>query len=924
MQIVRIQEQLLTLIIGAGTLLCCQHAPAQLPSGTNWALTFADEFNGTSLDPMKWSNGHPWDPSSSDPANVTVSNGVLNLTAVRVNSTTFTGAGVSTRPPSGSDLFDMTYGYVEARMQMPSVPGSWPAFWMLENGWPPELDICELPVFVNGTFSPYNYSDNIHYTDSSGNAASLGNGDHYAGVGDLTQGFHNYGMLWTPTSVTFYIDGIVQSTITDPTAIANLVKSGGGPMYLLIDNSGGGSWPGVPSESQWPDGTASTLQVDWVRAWKDTSGSAASIAWSNKAANGAGNWTDSTAWAGGQVPQLSSQTAIFGANSVNNQTVNWNNSQTVGGLSFTSTTSYTIGSAAGSLMLASLTSNGAGTVLINATGASGSGANYLDSRLELYNNVTIQTSSKPLIVGGNIIGTGGLTIAAGPITLAGTSTYTGNTTVNGGTLAIGSTGEIYSGGYTYSPTITVNNATLQVGAWEYDSLGSLGDLDFGAGRLVVNGGTITYTGSGEGAGNAQNGRLFTIGTGGATLNAAGTGTWYLEYDSAYGNQTIPSGLTLTLSGSGDGEFDNALTGGGSLVTSGAGKWVLTGSNTFSGQMTVNGGVLNLGTTSGNPHYGALNNASLLTINAGATVNALGFNAFRGYNNGSLLPVTVNGGTLVAFNGQANIGATILNGGVISGNGDGGYWGSFGISGALAVTNNATISANYIYTNNGNRTVSVSSGATLSWPGIIFNGHGATSALTFAGPGTTILSGNNTYSGGTTVSGGTLQLGNMNALGTGGLTADAGTVALAGYSPTLSSLSGAAGTITNSGTVDSLLTVNQSTTTTFGGSLTDGATNKLALSLTGPGTLILSGTNSYTGGTTVDAGTLLVTNDEAIADGTSLTVGANASLIFDPSASSPTVSPVPEPGTLVLLGVSAIGLVGYAWRRQRSRKASNES
>ena len=53
---------------------------------------------------------------------------------------------------------------------------------MLKNGWPPELDdINEYPIFVTGTFSAYNYSDNIHYTNSSGAAASLGNNVHYAG-----------------------------------------------------------------------------------------------------------------------------------------------------------------------------------------------------------------------------------------------------------------------------------------------------------------------------------------------------------------------------------------------------------------------------------------------------------------------------------------------------------------------------------------------------------------------------------------------------------------------------------------------------------------------------------------------------------------------------------------------------------------------
>ena len=96
-------------------------------------------------------------------------------------------------------------------------------------------------------------------------------------------------------------------------------------------------------------------------------------------------------------------------------------------------------------MLASLTSTGSSTVLIDATGASGSGANYLNSRLELYNNVTMQSSSKPLIVNGTIIGTSGLTIAAGAVTLASSSTYSGGTTLNGGTLTAASDGALGSG-----------------------------------------------------------------------------------------------------------------------------------------------------------------------------------------------------------------------------------------------------------------------------------------------------------------------------------------------------------------------------------------------------------------------------------------------------------------------------------------------
>jgi len=89
---------------------------------------------------------------------------------------------------------------------------------------------------------------------------------------------------------------------------------------------------------------------------------------------------------------------------------------------------------------------------------------------------------------------------------------------------------------------------------------------------------------------------------------------------------------------------------------------------------------------------------------------------------------------------------------------------------------------------------------------------------------------------------------------------------------------------------------------------------------GTGTLILSGTNTYSGGTFVNDGTLEVTNSNTIAAGTDLTIGdstAFAPVIPDLSANSPAGSPAPEPGTPTLLGVGALGLLCYVWRRRRS-------
>ena len=80
------------------------------------------------------------------------------------------------------------------------------------------------------------------------------------------------------------------------------------------------------------------------------------------------------------------------------------------------------------------------------------------------------------------------------------------------------------------------------------------------------------------------------------------------------------------------------------------------------------------------------------------------------------------------------------------------------------------------------------------------------ALAKLGANSLILTGNNSYTGGTTVSGGTLKLGNLNALGTGSLTADNGTVDLAGFSPVVASLNGLAGRITSNAPGGITLTV----------------------------------------------------------------------------------------------------------------------
>jgi len=62
-----------------------------------------------------------------------------------------------------------------------------------------------------------------------------------------------------------------------------------------------------------------------------------------------------------------------------------------------------------------------------------------------------------------------------------------------------------------------------------------------------------------------------------------------------------------------------------------------------------------------------------------------------------------------------------------------------------------------------------------------------------------------------------------------------------------------------------------------------------LIITGPGSVTLSGTNTYTGGTSVSSGTLVVTSSSALPGGTSLTVAAGGTFTFDPSVAAANVT-----------------------------------
>jgi autotransporter-associated beta strand protein len=150
--------------------------------------------------------------------------------------------------------------------------------------------------------------------------------------------------------------------------------------------------------------------------------------------------------------------------------------------------------------------------------------------------------------------------------------------------------------------------------------------------------------------------------------------------------------------------------------------------------------------------------------------------------------------------------------------------------------------------------------------------GAGGSLTKVGTGVLTLSGNNTYSGGTQLNGGSLMVGNNGALGSGTLAMANGTI--------LSFADTAAFTIANNIQISGVghFSAPGSAAQTIQGTIADGGSAG-AVVFDGPGTMVLSGANTYTGGTIINAGTLQLTGGGTLggASGSTTVLGGTLDL-----------------------------------------------
>ncbi len=492
---------------------------------------------------------------------------------------------------------------------------------------------------------------------------------------------------------------------------------------------------------------------------------------------------------------------------------------------------------------------------------------------------------------------------------------------NGGTSPTINQNDTLVGGSTISSAILISNA-LTIDGTGADALTLSGGVtntagmtinDIGGGKIST--GTLVNTGgiilaSTDTSILALSSTAITSGSGGITING---GEALLS--TATNNYTFSGGITLnggtlelSLTNSSDSEFFGtgtvALNSGTLLVgTTANGAWI-------DNAIQLGGNIIIVSTGgTGGTSTNQVGNTGAVTLSANSTLTS-----YYSFQLGRGTTIDLKGYSLTVNEANSAVDDTLVLNSMIDTGGTGSL--------TIASTGTGTVQAGTIV-NDGGVTISDAgnyTGIGVNLAGIISGAGGLTISST--GTAGIKLGAQNTYSGGTTISNGLTEIAAVSsgsagapsygAFGTGTLTLTGGTVE--SYSTTAYSIYNAVslngnvtlGNATNTGaltfsgpwTVAGASTITANSAVTLG-SASEGITNNSGLTLaaasgvtvtvagsisgssylaaSGPGTVLLSTANSYTGGTIVSAGTLTLGNAGSIAQASALSFASGSTI-----------------------------------------------
>ena len=262
---------------------------------SGYELVFSDEFNGGSLNPVRWHSQLRWDgewngerfeyrvingedqfyvnvlsddeehqsqilpvanPFEFDgnslairaqvnPIKSSSGNGTHGALMDMATQQTFLSGAISTH-----EKFSRKYGYFEASIKIPSHEGTFPAFWLFHEARSWEgTQRTEIDIMENLGHAPHYIYNSFHYFKNvtetySGDANFIKpspSGQIYTGT-DYSQDFHVYAVEWEPGKITWFIDGEQVSVLEHSEVDFE-------DLYLMINLAMGGNWTNFPTNA---------------------------------------------------------------------------------------------------------------------------------------------------------------------------------------------------------------------------------------------------------------------------------------------------------------------------------------------------------------------------------------------------------------------------------------------------------------------------------------------------------------------------------------------------------------------------------------------------------------------------------------------------------------------------------------------------
>lgn len=248
------------------------------PQAAGYSLEWEDTFSllnycTTSTSLCNWYGPGLWwfaDDSGivTDPSGTSV-----NLNWVRDQSNTESSTNISTISSNGAYYHAWTYGYFEVSMAFNPASGNWPAIWMLPvsmvNPQSPPISGGEIDIFewFNNPTPTFWGTANV-WVKGSIVANNAGANSWPVPTGTNFAAYNTYGVMWTPTAISWYFNNALMGTLNTSTAPFSGAFGGSNPYFLIISEQAG--CDGVYFSTAPCLGQVSPLnmQVQWVHVYR--------------------------------------------------------------------------------------------------------------------------------------------------------------------------------------------------------------------------------------------------------------------------------------------------------------------------------------------------------------------------------------------------------------------------------------------------------------------------------------------------------------------------------------------------------------------------------------------------------------------------------------------------------------------------------